>query len=125
MAKLSKDDILEAVDAMTVLELAELVEALKDKYNVTAAPVAVAAPAGDGAADGAEEQSEFSVEITEVGQQKIQVIKAVREITGLGLKEAKAVVDDAPGSIKEGLSREEADGVVEKLQEVGATAQVK
>ena len=125
MAKLSKDDILEAVDAMTVLELAELVEALKDKYNVTAAPVAVAAPAGDGAADGAEEQSEFSVEITEVGQQKIQVIKAVREITGLGLKEAKAVVDDAPGSIKEGLSREEADGIVEKLQEVGATAQVK
>ena len=125
MAKLSKDDILEAVDAMTVLELAELVEALKDKYNVTAAPVAVAAPAGDGASDGAEEQSEFSVEITEVGQQKIQVIKAVREITGLGLKEAKAVVDDAPGSIKEGLSREEADGVVEKLQEVGATAQVK
>ena len=125
MAKLSKDDILEAVDAMTVLELAELVEALKDKYNVTAAPVAVAAPAGDGDADGAEEQSEFSVEITEVGQQKIQVIKAVREITGLGLKEAKAVVDDAPGSIKEGLSREEADGIVEKLQEVGATAQVK
>ena len=126
MAKLSKDDILEAVDAMTVLELAELVEALKDKYNVTAAPVAVAAaPAGDGAAGGAEEQSEFSVEITEVGQQKIQVIKAVREITGLGLKEAKAVVDDAPGSIKEGLSREEADGIVEKLQQVGATAQAK
>jgi len=125
MAKLSKDDILEAVDAMTVLELAELVEALKDKYNVSAAPVAVAAPAGDGAADAVEEQSEFSVEITEVGQQKIQVIKAVREITGLGLKEAKAVVDAAPGSIKEGLSREEADGVVEKLQEVGATAQVK
>ena len=125
MAKLSKDDILEAVDAMTVLELAELVEALKDKYNVSTAPVAVAAPAGDGAADAVEEQSEFSVEITEVGQQKIQVIKAVREITGLGLKEAKAVVDAAPGSIKEGLSREEADGVVEKLQEVGATAQVK
>ena len=125
MAKLSKDDILEAVDAMTVLELAELVDALKDKYNVSAAPVAVAAPAGDGAADAVEEQSEFSVEITEVGQQKIQVIKAVREITGLGLKEAKAVVDAAPGSIKEGLSREEADGVVEKLQEVGATAQVK
>lgn len=125
MAKLSKDDILEAVDAMTVLELAELVDALKDKYNVSTAPVAVAAPAGDGAADAVEEQSEFSVEITEVGQQKIQVIKAVREITGLGLKEAKAVVDAAPGSIKEGLSREEADGVVEKLQEVGATAQVK
>ena len=125
MAKLSKDDILEAVDAMTVLELAELVDALKDKYNVSTAPVAVAAPAGDGAADAVEEQSEFSVEITEVGQQKIQVIKAVREITGLGLKEAKAVVDAAPGSIKEGLSRDEADGVVEKLQEVGATAQVK
>ena len=127
MAKLSKDDILDAVDTMTVLELAELVEALKDKYNVSAAPVAMAvATNGAGSAGAAaEEQTEFSVEITSVGQQKIQVIKAVREITGLGLKEAKAVVDDAPGSIKDGVSREEADKIVEQLSEVGAAAEVK
>jgi len=127
MAKLSKDDILDAVDTMTVLELAELVEALKDKYNVSTAPVAMAvATNGAGAAGSAEEeQTEFSVEITSVGQQKIQVIKAVREITGLGLKEAKAVVDDAPGSIKDGVSREEADKIVEQLSEVGAAAEVK
>ena len=127
MAKLSKDDILDAVDTMTVLELAELVEALKDKYNVSAAPVAMAvATNGAGSAGAAEEeQTEFSVEITSVGQQKIQVIKAVREITGLGLKEAKAVVDDAPGSIKDGVSREEADKIVEQLSEVGDAAEVK
>ena len=127
MAKLSKDDILDAVDTMTVLELAELVEALKDKYNVSAAPVAMAvATNGAGSAGAAEEeQPEFSVAITSVGQQKIQVIKAVREITGLGLKEAKAVVDDAPGSIKDGVSREEADKIVEQLSEVGAAAEVK
>lgn len=127
MAKLSKDDILDAVDTMTVLELADLVEALKDKYNVSAAPVAMTvAPNGDGAAaPSEEEQTEFSVEITNVGQQKIQVIKAVREITGLGLKESKAVVDNAPGSIKEGVSREDADAIVEKLVAVGATAEVK
>jgi large subunit ribosomal protein L7/L12 len=126
MDKLSKDDILDAVDTMTVLELAELVEALKDKYNVSAAPVAMATNGAGaaGPAEAEEEQTEFSVEITNVGQQKIQVIKAVREITGLGLKEAKAVVDDAPGSIKEGISREDADAIVEQLSEVGATAEV-
>ena len=125
MADLNK--IVEDLSSLSVIEAAELSKLLEEKWGVSAAaPVAVAAaPAGDGGAGGAEEQSEFSVEITEVGQQKIQVIKAVREITGLGLKEAKAVVDDAPGSIKEGLSREEADGIVEKLQEVGATAQAK
>lgn len=127
MAKLSKDDILDAVDTMTVLELAELVEALKDKYNVSTAPVAMAVATNGAGASGPdeEEQTEFSVEITNVGQQKIQVIKAVREITGLGLKEAKAVVDDAPGSIKEGVSREDADAIVEQLSGVGATAEVK
>ena len=126
-AKPSKDDILEAIDTMTVLELADLVDALKEKYNVTAAPVAVAAPAadGDGAGAGDVEQTEFTVEITSVGQQKIQVIKAVREITGLGLKEAKSVVDAAPGPIKEGVSREEGDQVIAKLQEVGAEAGLK
>jgi large subunit ribosomal protein L7/L12 len=126
MAKVTKDDILESLDSMTVLELSELVEALKEKYNVSGAPMAVAAaPADNGAAAAEVEQTEFSVEITSAGQRKIQVIKAVREVTGLGLREAKAVVDAAPGSIKDGLSREEADAMVAKLEEVGATVEVK
>lgn len=126
MAKVTKDDILESLDSMTVLELSELVEALKEKYNVSGAPMAVAAAPADNGADVAEvEQTEFSVEISSAGQRKIQVIKAVREITGLGLREAKAVVDAAPGSIKDGLSREEADAMVAKLEEVGATVEVK
>ena len=126
MAKVTKDDILESLDSMTVLELSELVEALKEKYNVSGAPMAVAAmPADNGAAPAEVEQTEFSVEIGSAGQRKIQVIKAVREITGLGLREAKAVVDAAPGTIKDGLSREEADAMVAKLEEVGATVEVK
>lgn len=126
MAKVTKDDILESLDSMTVLELSELVEALKEKYNVSGAPMAVAAmPADNGAASAEVEQTEFSVEISSAGQRKIQVIKAVREITGLGLREAKAVVDAAPGTIKDGLSREEADAMVAKLEEVGATVEVK
>ncbi len=126
MAKVTKDDILESLDSMTVLELSELVEALKEKYNVSGAPMAVAAmPADNGAAAVEVEQTEFSVEISSAGQRKIQVIKAVREITGLGLREAKAVVDAAPGTIKDGLSREEADAMVAKLEEVGATVEVK
>ncbi|MYD92547.1 MAG: 50S ribosomal protein L7/L12 [Chloroflexi bacterium] len=126
MAKVTKDDILESLDSMTVLELSELVEALKEKYNVSGAPMAVAAaPADNGAAAAEVEQTEFSVEISSAGQRKIQVIKAVREITGLGLREAKAVVDAAPGTIKDGLSREEADAMVAKLEEVGATVEVK
>lgn len=126
MAKVTKDDILESLDSMTVLELSELVEALKEKYNVSGAPMAVAAaPADNGAAPAEAEQTEFAVEITSAGQRKIQVIKAVREITGLGLREAKSVVDAAPETIKEGLSREEADAMAEKLQEVGATVEVK
>ncbi len=126
MAKVTKDDILESLDSMTVLELSELVEALKEKYNVSGAPMAVAAaPAENGAAAAEVEQTEFSVEISSAGQRKIQVIKAVREITGLGLREAKAVVDAAPGTIKDGLSREEADAMVAKLEEVGATVEVK
>ena len=126
MAKVTKDDILESLDSMTVLELSELVEALKEKYNVSGAPMAVAAaPADNGAAPAEAEQTEFAVEITSAGQRKIQVIKAVREITGLGLREAKSVVDAAPETIKDGLSREEADAMAEKLQEVGATVEVK
>ena len=128
MATISKDDILSAIDSMTVIELSELVEALKEKYNVTGAPMAmVAAPAADGANGAAAEaeQTEFTVHLESSGQQKIQVIKAVREITGLGLREAKGVVDAAPGPVKEGVSKDEGDQIVAKLAEVGATAELR
>ncbi len=128
MATVSKDDILSAIDSMTVVELSELVEALKEKYNVTGAPMAMAAaPAADGANGAAAEaeQTEFTVHLESSGQQKIQVIKAVREITGLGLREAKGVVDAAPGPVKEGVSKDEGDQIVAKLAEVGATAELR
>jgi len=128
MAKVSKDDILAAIDSMSVLELSELVDALKEKYNVSAAPMAMAvAPSPDGANGAAAEveQTEFTVHLESAGQQKIQVIKAVREITGLGLKEAKGVVDAAPRAVKEGVSKEEGDQIVGKLSEVGATAELR
>ena len=126
---LDKDTILEAIDKMTVLELSELVKAFEDRYGVTAAaPVAVAAVGGgDGAAAAApvEEQTEFDAVLTEVGANKILVIKAVRELTGLGLKEAKDLVDAAPKPVKEGVTKEEAEAVKEKLAEAGATVEVK
>jgi large subunit ribosomal protein L7/L12 len=127
---LGKDEILEAIDKMTVLELSELVKAFEERYGVTAAaPVAAAAApaAGDGAgaAAVAEEQSEFDAVLTDVGPNKILVIKAVRELTGLGLKEAKDLVDAAPKAVKEGVAREEADAAKEKLSEAGATVEVK
>lgn len=129
---LSKDDIIEAISSMTVLELSDLVKAVEDKFGVTAAaPVAVAAaPAaggGDGAAAGAatEEKTEFDAVLTDVGANKILVIKAVRELTGLGLKEAKDLVDAAPKPVKEGVTKEEAEQVKEKLAEAGATVEVK
>jgi large subunit ribosomal protein L7/L12 len=128
---LSKDQILEAIDGMTVLELSELVKAFEERYGVTAAaPVAVAAAAPAGGGDGAgpaaaEEQTEFEAVLTDVGANKILVIKAVRELTGLGLKEAKDLVDAAPKAVKEGVTREEADAVKEKLAEAGATVEVK
>ncbi len=129
---LDKDDILEAISSMTVLELSELVKAVEEKFGVTAAaPVAVAsAPAaggGDGAAaaGGSEEQTEFDAVLTDVGANKILVIKAVRELTGLGLKEAKDLVDAAPKAVKEGVAKEEAEQVKEKLAEAGATVDVK
>jgi large subunit ribosomal protein L7/L12 len=129
---LSQDQILEAIDGMTVLELSELVKAFEERYGVTAAaPVAVAAAAGpagggDGAAPAAaEEQTEFEAVLTDVGPNKILVIKAVRELTGLGLKEAKDLVDAAPKAVKEGVNREEADAVKEKLAEAGATVEVR
>ncbi len=128
---LDKDQILEAIDNMTVLELSELVKAFEERYGVTAAaPVAAAAaPAagGDGAAGAAasEEQTEFDAVLTDVGANKILVIKAVRELTGLGLKEAKDLVDAAPKAVKEGVAKEEAEAAKEKLAEAGATVEVK
>jgi large subunit ribosomal protein L7/L12 len=128
---MSKDQILEAIDGMTVLDLSELVKAFEERYGVTAvAPMAMAAaPAagGDGAAAPAavEEQTEFDAVLTEVGPNKILVIKAVRELTGLGLKEAKDLVDAAPKAVKEGVAKEEAEAVKEKLAEAGAAVEVR
>ena len=126
---LSKDEILEAIGNMSVLELADLIEAFKSKFNVTiaAAPVGGAAPAGGGgaAAPAAEEQTEFAVTLKEAGTKKIQVIKVVREITSLGLKEAKDLVDGAPQTVKAGVSKEEAAQIKAKLEEQGAVVEVK
>jgi len=125
---LSKDDILDAIGGMTVTELADLVEAFKEKFNVTiaAAPVAAAGVAGAGpAAEAAEEQTEFTVVLKEAGAKKIQVIKVVREITSLGLKEAKDLVDGAPKNVKEGVTKDEAEAIKKKLEEQGATVEMK
>ena len=124
---LSKDDILEAIGHMSVFELAELIEAFKERFNVTIAAPAAAAPAGGaaGAAEAAEEQTEFTVVLKEAGAKKIQVIKAVREVTSLGLKEAKDLVDNAPGNVKEAVSKQEAEAVKKKLEEQGATVELK
>ena len=120
---MTKEQIIEAVKNMTVLELNDLVKAIEEEFGVTAAaPVAVVA--GGGAA-AAEEQTEFDVVLASAGDQKIKVIKVVREITGLGLKEAKEVVDNAPKALKEGASKEEAEAIKAKLEEVGATVEVK
>src|SRR6476660_8394358 len=122
-ATLSKDEILEAIGNMSVFDLADLIEAFKSKFNVTIA----AAPAGGGAgaAPAAEEQTEFTVTLKDAGAKKIQVIKVVREITGLGLKEAKDLVDGAPQTVKAGVSKDEAAQVKAKLEEQGATVEVK
>lgn len=128
-ATLSKDEILEAIGTMSVFELAELIEAFKTRFNVTiaAAPVAAAAAAGGGAAaaPAVEEQTEFSVVLKEAGAQKIQVIKVVRELTGLGLKEAKDLVDGAPKEVKTGVSKDEANQVKSKLEGAGAVVELK
>jgi len=128
-ATLSKDEILEAIGNMSVFELANLIEAFKSRFNVTiaAAPVGGAAPAGGGgaAAPAAEEQTEFTVTLKEAGAKKIQVIKVVRELTGLGLKEAKDLVDGAPQAVKAGVSKDEAAGIKAKLEEQGAVVEVK
>jgi large subunit ribosomal protein L7/L12 len=125
---MTKEEILTAIKGMSVLELSELVKELEKEFGVSAAPVAVAAPAGGAAQAGApaaEEKSEFSVVLKSVGENKINVIKAVREVTTLGLKEAKDLVESAPKPIKEGVNKEEAATIQKKLQEAGATVEVK
>ncbi len=133
MATLTQDDLLEAIDKMTVLELSEFIKRFEERYGVTAAaPAAVAAaPAAAGGGDGAapaaavEEQSEFSAVLAEVGPNKIPVIKVVRELTGLGLKEAKDLVDAAPKPVKEGVGKDEADKIKAALEEQGAKVEIK
>ena len=122
---MTKEEIMEAIEGMTVLELSELVKAMEEKVGVSAAaPVAVAA-AGAPAAAAAEEKTEFTVFLKEVGDKKINVIKAVREITGLGLKEAKALVDGAPGNVKENVAKADAEAAKEKLEAAGAVVELK
>ena len=123
---LSKDDILNSIAEMSVMEVVELVVALEEQFGVSAAAaVAVAAPAGGDDADAAEVQTEFDVILTAMGEKKINVIKAVRAITGLGLKEAKTMVESAPATVKEGASKEDAEAVKAQLEEAGATAELK
>mgnify|MGYP000138499405 FL=1 len=123
MAKLTTAEFIEAIKELSVLELNELVKACEEEFGVSAAAGVVVAAAG--AAEAAEEKDEFDVELTEVGPNKVKVIKVVREITGLGLKEAKAVVDGAPKAIKEAVSKEEAEDIKKQLEEVGAKVTVK
>ena len=126
---ISKEEILEAIGSMSVLDLSELIKEMEDKFGVSAAAAAVAMPAGGAAAGAdagaAEEKSEFDVHLTATGDQKVNVIKAVREITGLGLKEAKDLVDGAPKVIKEGLAKADAEEAAKKLTDAGATAELK
>lgn len=122
---LSKDDILNAIAEMSVMDVVELIKAMEDKFGVTAAAaVAVAAPAAAAAAP-AEEQTEFTVMLLAAGEKKVEVIKVVRELTGLGLKEAKAVVDGAPGAVKEGVSKAESETMKKKLEDAGAKVELK
>ncbi|MDC3123489.1 50S ribosomal protein L7/L12 [Gammaproteobacteria bacterium] len=126
---LSKEDVLNAIAEMSVMEVVELISDMEEKFGVSAAAaVAVAAPAaggGEAAGGGAEEKTDFDVMLTAAGEKKVNVIKAVRAITGLGLKEAKALVDDAPSAVKEGVSKEEADDMQKQLEEAGATVELK
>ncbi len=129
MADITKEDVIAFIEKMTVLELSELIKELEEKFGVSAAaPMMVGAMPGAGAGDGAgepEEQTEFDVILTSPGDKKIAVIKEVRAITGLGLKEAKAVVDAAPKAIKEGIPKAEADEIAEKIQEAGGAVEIK
>ncbi|OHV11545.1 50S ribosomal protein L7/L12 [Kushneria phosphatilytica] len=123
---LSKEDIINAVSEMTVMEVAELIEAMEEKFGVSAAAAVVAGPgAGGGEAEAAEEQTEFDLVLTAGGDKKVNVIKVVRGITGLGLKEAKAAVDGAPATLKEGMSKEDAEEAKKQLEEAGASVELK
>ena len=125
-ANISKEDVIEFISNMTVLELSELVKEMEEKFGVSAAaPVAFAAAPVEEAKEEAAEQTEFDVVLTAVGDKKIQVIKVVRAITGLGLKEAKAVVDGVPGAVKEGIPKEEAESIKGQLEEAGASVEIK
>ena len=124
----NKDDILKAIEEMSVMDLVDLISAIEEKFGVTAAAAVAAAPvaaSGDGDAPAAEEKDEFDVVLSAAGDQKVQVIKAVRAITGLGLKEAKDMVDGAPSTLKEGVKKEEAEGMLAQLTEAGATGELK
>ena len=123
----SKDDILKAIEEMSVMELVDLISDIEEKFGVTAAAAVAAAPAAGGGDDApaAEEKTEFDVVLSAAGDQKVQVIKAVRSITGLGLKEAKDMVDGAPSTLKEGVKKEEAEGMLAQLTEAGATGELK
>ena len=125
MAKLTIEEFLAALDELSVLELNDLVKAVEDKYGVSAAAGVVMAGPAAGGGEAAEEKTEFDVELTDVGKEKIKVIKVVREVTGLGLKEAKELVDGAPKLLKEGIAKADADALKEKFAEVGATLTLK
>ena len=123
---LSKDDILNAIAEMSVMDVVELVEAMEEKFGVSAAAAVAAAPAGDGGDAGAEEvKDEFDVIITSAGEKKVGAIKVVRALTGLGLKEAKALVDEAPSTVKEGVTKDEAEDIKKQLEEAGASVELK
>ena len=125
---LSKDDILNAIADMSVMDIVELISAMEEKFGVTAAAAVAAAPAAAGGGDAgaaAEEQTEFDVMLTSAGEKKVNVIKVVRAVTGLGLKEAKGLVDGAPSAVKEGATKEEAEDIKKQLEEAGGSAEVK
>ena len=125
---LSKDEILEAIAEMSVMDIVELIEAMEEKFGVTAAAAVAAAPAAAGGGDAggaAEEKTEFDVVLTDAGDKKVNVIKVVRAVTGLGLKEAKGLVDGAPSPIKEGASKDEAEDIKKQLEEAGGAAELK
>ena len=122
---LSKEDIINAVAEMSVMEVVDLIESMEEKFGVSAAAAVVAGPGGGGEAAAVEEQTEFDLVLTAAGDKKVNVIKVVREITGLGLKEAKGAVDGAPATLKEGMSKDDAEAAKKKLEEAGASVELK